>query len=95
MPVLDCWCICACKMEKELKSEISALEGQTGKKLTVEGKPFDIYVRHQWDSYHTQKELEKQHRVCSLDFILRYNDMHSLLEAFSTLTLWSRAREGI
>ena len=50
------------KMEKELKSEISALEGQTGRKVTMEARPYDVYVRHQWDDYHTQKELDKQHR---------------------------------
>jgi len=50
------------KIEKELKSEITALEGQTGRKVTVEGKPFDVYVRQQWDDYRTQKELEEQHR---------------------------------
>ena len=50
------------KMEKELKSEISAPEGQTGRKVTMEARPYDVYVRHQWDDYHTQKELDKQHR---------------------------------
>ena len=60
------WCICACKIEKELKSEISAVERQTGRNVKVEGKPFDVYVRQQWDDFHTAKEMEKQQRVCSL-----------------------------
>lgn len=56
-------CIVACKIEGELKMAISSLEQRTGMKVRMNGKPYDVYIRQQWDEYGMKKELEKQQRV--------------------------------
>jgi len=32
-------------------------------KVRMNGKPYDVYIRQQWDEYGMKKELEKQQRV--------------------------------
>jgi len=51
-------------MEQQLKQYIASVDAQSGRKITVNGLSFDVYVRRQWDEYNNQKETEKRHRVC-------------------------------
>jgi len=55
-----------CKIEKQLKTDIASLAEQTGRKITVDGKAYDVYIRQQWDEYYTSKEMEKKQRVCTV-----------------------------
>jgi len=52
-----------CKIEDELKKTISSLEQRTGMTVRMNGKPYAIYIRQQWDEHGMKKELEKQQRV--------------------------------
>lgn len=51
------------KLEKKLKSEIEAWEGEQGREFLVNGQKFMQYVAEQWELYHIEKEREKQERV--------------------------------
>ena len=61
-PVVSVLCV-VCKIEDELKKAISALEQRTGMRVRMNGKPYDVYIRQQWDEHSMKKELEKQQRV--------------------------------
>lgn len=51
------------KLEKKLKSEIEAWEGEQGREFLVNGQKFMQYVAEQWELYQIEKEREKQERV--------------------------------
>ena len=55
-----------CQLEEKLKELITELERHTGRKIRINGLPYDVYVRQQWDEYHSHKDEEKQQRVCIL-----------------------------
>ncbi|XP_056877393.1 protein regulator of cytokinesis 1b isoform X1 [Takifugu flavidus] len=50
------------KLEKKLKSEIEAWEGEHGREFLVNGQKFLQYVEEQWELYQIEKEREKQER---------------------------------
>ncbi|KAF7649742.1 hypothetical protein LDENG_00136810 [Lucifuga dentata] len=50
------------KLEKKLKSQIEAWEGEQGQDFLVNGQKFLQYVEKQWELHHMEKEKEKAER---------------------------------
>ncbi|KAM4630413.1 protein regulator of cytokinesis 1b [Polymixia lowei] len=50
------------KLEKKLKAEIDAWEGEQGREFLVNGQKFLEYVEEQWALHHIEKEKAKQER---------------------------------
>ncbi|XP_025096638.1 protein regulator of cytokinesis 1-like isoform X3 [Pomacea canaliculata] len=53
------------RIEEDTKEKIDAWEKQNEKKFLIEGVLFAEYVEKQWNSFHEQKEQEKQARLKS------------------------------
>lgn len=51
------------KLEKKLKDQIEAWEGEQGREFLVNGQQFLQYVEEQWELHRLEKETEKQERV--------------------------------
>ncbi|XP_070684780.1 protein regulator of cytokinesis 1b isoform X2 [Pempheris klunzingeri] len=50
------------KLEKKLKAQIDAWEGEQGREFLVNDQKFLQYVEEQWELHQTEKEREKQER---------------------------------
>nr|CAG5996601.1 unnamed protein product [Menidia menidia] len=50
------------KLEKKLKGQIEAWEGEQGRQFLVNGQEFLQYVEEQWELHRTEKEKEKLER---------------------------------
>ncbi|XP_072236025.1 protein regulator of cytokinesis 1b isoform X2 [Leuresthes tenuis] len=50
------------KLEKKLKAQIDAWEGEQGREFLVNGQKFLQYVEEQWELHRIEKEKEKQER---------------------------------
>ncbi|KAM9367032.1 protein regulator of cytokinesis 1b [Symphorus nematophorus] len=50
------------KLEKKLKAQIDAWEGEQGREFLVNGQKFLQYVEEQWELHRIEKEREKQER---------------------------------
>ena len=50
------------KIEEQLKSDIASFEQRTGRMIMIDGKPYNVYVRQQWDQFFTSKVMEQQQR---------------------------------
>uniref|UniRef100_A0A674NWP9 Protein regulator of cytokinesis 1b n=1 Tax=Takifugu rubripes TaxID=31033 RepID=A0A674NWP9_TAKRU len=81
------------KLEKKLKSEIEAWEGEHGREFLVNGQKFLQYVEEQWELYQIEKEREKQERplpvLCSnlLSYFNQFNATSSSSSATPNSTM--------
>jgi len=49
----------------------------------IDGKPYNVYVRQQWDQFFTSKVMEQQQRVgCVFDAFPHSTDSHVLKAYF-------------
>jgi len=71
------------KIEEQLKSDIASFEQRTGRMIMIDGKPYNVYVRQQWDQFFTSKVMEQQQRVgCVFDAFPHSTDSHVLKAYF-------------
>lgn len=82
------------KLEKKLKLEIEAWEGEQGREFLVNGQKFLQYVDEQWELYQIEKEREKQERVRPSSLCWRFilsTGKCLNISLFQPNSIWKRA----